>query len=341
MGMQKRYLYVSVLFHLAIFLLCAIDVPFWKRKPLIDEQPVIIVDLSDIKISDTTNLPQKAVLGEEKKEATRKEKPNQEIAKKVSPPKQEEIPVEEPVKEEIKEQEIKSPSLIEKTPKFEEKKEEPKKESEKKKENKKTAPIPQRKPEIKKEKKAPAKKTTPPKSSTPPKANTESNKKDKVNQASSLASLFADIEKRQKKIGEEDRDAQVLATEEVNNMGVEGGNAKGSYFSELSISNIDYVKSKIQEKWTTTIGGADDRNIEVLINVVLAENGDIISVKVVDKLKYNSNNYFRALADSAERAIRNAQITYNVFNKLAESNQASYGDWKEIKFTFTPLGLAK
>ena len=341
MRMQKRYIYSSILMHMMIVLLCVFDVPFWKRKPLIDDQPVIIVDLNDIKVSDTTNLPQKAVLGEEKKEATRKEKPNQEIAKKVSPPKQEEIPVEEPVKEEVKEQEIKSPSLIEETPKFEEKKEEPKKESEKKKENKKPAPIPQRKPEIKKEKKAPAKKTTPPKSSTPPKANAKSNKKDKVNQASSLASLFDAVDDMQKKIGEEDRDAQVLATEEVNNMGLEGGNAKGSYFSELSISNIDYVKSKIQEKWTTTIGGADDRNIEVLINVVLAENGDIVSVKVVDKLKYNSNNYFRALADSAERAIRNAQITYNVFNKLAESNQASYGDWKEIKFTFTPLGLAK
>ena len=57
--------------------------------------------------------------------------------------------------------------------------------------------------------------------------------------------------------------------------------------------------------------------------------------------RYRSDNYFKALADSAERAIYIAQEVHEVFKVLARQNGSSYNDWKEIRFTFTPLGLAK
>ncbi|MBR5154770.1 MAG: hypothetical protein IKW58_03505 [Alphaproteobacteria bacterium] len=328
--------------HTVIVLLCVFDVPFWKRKPLIDEQPVIIVDLNDIKVSDTTNLPQKAEIGEEKKEATRKEKPNQEVAQKITPPQIEEK-IEEPKPVPVVEEEIKSPSLIEEAPKFEEKKEEPKKESEKPKpEKKKPAPIPQKKPQVKKEKE---KKLEPKKKETPkaqPKQNTQTKTNQKtVNNANSLKGLFSAVDDLKKQLGEEDRAAQIPNSQPVNNMGVEGGTTNGSYFSELSISNVDFVRTKIQECWNTVLGGGEDKNLEVLINVKLANNGDIISVNVVDKARYSRDNYFKAIADSAERAIRKAHLSYNVFNKLADANASRYNDWKEITFTFTPLGVSK
>ena len=81
--MQRRYIYKSVVLHIVIVLLCAIDVSFFDKKNDIIETPPIIVDLDDLEISDTTNLPEKAEIGEENKAATRKETNNNEVAKSV------------------------------------------------------------------------------------------------------------------------------------------------------------------------------------------------------------------------------------------------------------------
>lgn len=76
--MQKNYVYKSVALHIAVVLLCVFDIPFLGSKRNFDEQPPIMVDLENVKISDTTNIPAKAVRGPEKKPATRKEKPVEE-----------------------------------------------------------------------------------------------------------------------------------------------------------------------------------------------------------------------------------------------------------------------
>lgn len=64
--MQKNYVYKSVALHIAVVLLCVFDIPFLGSKRNFDEQPPIMVDLENVKISDTTNIPAKAVRGPEK-----------------------------------------------------------------------------------------------------------------------------------------------------------------------------------------------------------------------------------------------------------------------------------
>ena len=337
--MNKRYIYKSIGFHIAIFLLCVLDIPFFNNRPKIDEQPPIIVNLEDVVISDATNIPEKAILGNERKAATRKEKPNQEIAQKKieSKPKNEEIKKEEPKKEEILD--IKSPSLIEVKEEKNEAKEEPKKESkEPLKEKRKPAPIPQRKPEVKKEKKAEPKKKTP---ATPKNVANSKTPTKPVKTTNALASLMNSVDDLQKQISEENSPAIIPQDEPVNNLGIEGGTSKGSYFSELSVSGVDFVKSKIQESWKTIIGGKDDRDIVVVINVKLTKEGLIESVKIEDMSRYRSDKYFQALADSAERAIYLAQEVHNVFKILAAQNGSSYNEWKDFRFNFTPLGLTR
>lgn len=337
--MKKSYIYKSVILHIVVVLLCIVDIPFFTSKRVFDEQPPIIVNLDDVIISDTTNIPEKAVLGEEKKLATRKDKPvveNSSPMNNTAPEtsKQESIP--EPI---IETPEIKSPSLVEDSPKFEEKNEQPKKESDKPiKEKKKPAPIPQKKPKIK-----PIKKPEPQKKPSQPKEKPSVSAKNKSapRNANPLQSLMNSVDDLQKQIGEEDTPAQIPHDEPVNNMGIEGGNSKGSYFSELSISGIDFVKSKIQESWKTIAGGKDDRNIEVIINVKLTKEGVIQSVEIEDMARYRSDRYFQALADSAERAIHIAQDVHNVFTVLSTQNGSRYNDWKTIRFTFTPLGLSR
>ena len=113
------------------------------------------------------------------------------------------------------------------------------------------------------------------------------------------------------------------------------------YFSELSVSGIDFVKSKIQESWKTIAGGRDDRNIEVVISVKLTKEGLIESVEIEDMQRYRTDTYFQELADSAERAIYIAQDVYGVFKVLSAQSGSRYSDWKESRFVFTPQGLLR
>jgi outer membrane biosynthesis protein TonB len=339
--MRKDYVYESLALHIAVVLLCTIDVSFLHPTPDFDDQPPIIVNLDDVKISDMTNLPEKAVRAAERKAATRKENPQQETAApKQTEPQTPEIKEEAKPEPVIEAPEIKAPALIEE-PKNEEVKEEPKKESKEPiKEKKKPAPIPQRKPQVKptpkpEPKKAPEKKETKP-ATTPSKEKPTATKPN-----AALESLFNSVNDMEKEVGDKDAPAQVPFDEPVNNLGIEGGNKNGSYFSELSISGVDFVKSKIQESWKTIAGGKDDRNIKVLIQVKLSKEGEIISVDIDDMKRYRSDTYFQALADSAERAVYVAQDVHKVFKTLATQNSSSYDKWKVLNLTFTPLGLAR
>lgn len=339
--MQKRYVYKSVALHIVVLILCVFDLPYFKSTHDFEDQPPILVNLDDVVISDTTNIPEKAIRGEERKPATRKEKPVEEMAApKQSKSEPEPVVKEEPEPEVIEESDIKAPSLVEDKPKMEESVDEPRKEEKKPVEKKKPAPIPQKKPQTKPAQKPETKK----KPSPSDKANTAQPTKKKdtpIKKVNPLESLMNSVDDLQKQIGAEDAPAQVRYDEPVNNLGIEGGNSKGSYFSELSVSGIDFVKSKIQESWKTIAGGKDDRNIEVVINVKLTKEGVIQAVEIEDMRRYRSDTYFQALADSAERAIHIAQDVHGVFNVLARQSGSSYDKWKEIRFTFTPLGLAR
>ena len=308
--MRGKYVYKSIALHIAVVLLCIFDLPYFSSMHDFEENPPILVDLNDVTIADITNLPELAVRGETRKVATRKEKPETSASKQ---PKAEPEPEDKPV---IETPEIKAPSLIE-----DDSQEQPSKEDKKSEKKKRPAPIPQKKPQIKLDKKPEAKKTQ--------------------KTANPLENLMNSVDDLQKQIGEEDSPAKIPFDEPVNNMGIEGGNNKGSYFSEITVSGIDFVRSKIQESWKTIAGGKDDRNIEVVINVKLTKEGLIESIDIEDKKRYHSDNYFQALADSAERAIHIAQDVHGVFKVLSTQSASRYNEWKQIRFTFTPLGLAR
>lgn len=338
--MQRNYVYKSIVLHITIILLCLFDVHFFSSKREFDEHPPIIVDLENITISDMTNIPEKAVIGEEKKPATRKERPVKEsFTPKEPEPKPEPQPREEAKTEPITEApEIKTPSLIEEAPKKEEAKEDPKKESEEP-VKKKPAPLPQRKPKMSPSPKPVQQKKPEPKREAKPVTKVPNKPKTIVKAVNPLESLMNSVDDLQKQIGTEDAPAQIPQNEPINNMGIEGGNNKGSYFSELSVSGIDFVKSKIQESWKTIAG--DKKDIEVVISVKLTKEGVIQSVDVEDISRYRTDGAFQALADSAVRAIYIAQEGYDVFKVLATQSGSRYNEWKVIRFTFTPLGLEK
>ena len=304
----------SIALHVVVFILCVIDLPlFFWNKPTTGQVP-IIVDLKDVKISEMTNLPPKAKMGEENKEASQikrkieKKKYTKDETKAESKPDSEKT---EPKKEKASETQAKAPKkdhLIPPQPK------KPTPKVEKKKEEKpKTKPQPQPKKEE-------AKKV-------------EYKKEDKKPElANPLKSLLASVDDLEKAEGSKNTLATIKEGTEVNNMGIEGG-VGGSYFSELSISEIDAIAGRLRACWNLDPGAMGIEYMIVEIKAELNQNGTVRKVEILDTARYNSDNHFRSVADSAVRAVHICAPYSILVDKYAEK----YDMWKTMQLRFNPL----
>ena len=69
------------------------------------------------------------------------------------------------------------------------------------------------------------------------------------------------------------------------------------------------------------------------IRAYLNQDGSVRDVKILDTSRYNSDSRFRAIAESARRAVYTCQ-PYSIFaDKYAEK----YDMWKTIKLKFNPF----
>ena len=152
---MKKYLYRSIALHITVFLIFVIDLPIFHRNKITLGQAPIIVDLKDVKLGEMTNLPPKAVFGEEEQKATVQEKTPPKFTKEEPKPEPESEP--EPEKVETPKQDFVDTNPEPKQKQKEEPKEKPKPEP-------KPEPKPQRKPAPK-----PQRKPTPPKPKEKPK----------------------------------------------------------------------------------------------------------------------------------------------------------------------------
>lgn len=289
-----------------------LDVPYlWHTKPDMSQAP-IIVDLSKLKIAEMTNLPPKAKKGDEDKAASS-------IKRKIE---------EKYTKEEPKE-----------NPKVEEKKEEPKKEEPTPVKDEEAKPIKQDflvAPQPSKPK-APVKKVEPkpqppkpePKKDTPKKNET---KKEEPQLANPLKSLLASVDALEKEEGPTSQVATIKDVEGVQNMGIEGGSS-GSYFSELSISEIDAIAGRLRACWNLDPGAQGIKDMIIEIRAYLNQDGSVRDVKILDAGRYSSDKAFRSVADSARRAVY-VCAPYTIF---AKQYPEKYDMWKTMMLRFNPL----
>ncbi len=302
----------SIALHVVVFVLCVIDLPlFFWNKPTVGQVP-IIVDLKDVKISEMTNLPPKAKMGEENKEATQIKR---KIEKKYTKEKtKSESKSEEPKKTEVKKEKTSEPQI--KAPKKDHlvppqpKKPTPKVEK-KKEEKAKPQPLP---------KKEDAKKVEPKKEDKKPEL------------ANPLKSLLASVDALEKAEGPKNTLATIKEGTEVNNMGIEGG-IGGSYFSELSISEIDAIAGRLRACWNLDPGAMGIEDMIVEIKAELNQNGTVRKVEILDTARYNSDSHFRSVADSAVRAVHIC-APYSI---LADKYAEKYDMWKTMQLRFNPL----
>lgn len=75
--MMNKHLIHSIALHIAVVILFLIDMPeLWHQDMTLGQAP-IIVDLSEVRIDEFTNLPAKAEFGPEDRKATVAEKPEE------------------------------------------------------------------------------------------------------------------------------------------------------------------------------------------------------------------------------------------------------------------------
>ena len=313
--MEKSSLYKSIGLHLAVIILITVDLPSFYRPKLVMGQAPIIVDLSEVKISEMTNLPPKAEVGEETKKAVVEKK--QETY----------THTEEKEPEEQVEAEEKAPenSFLE-APKPEPKPKAPEQKKKPKplppKPSRKPKPPAQPKPEPKKEPQEQKKQDNKP----------EPKKEEPKQLANPLKSLMDSVDELKAEVGETAQKATIAEGTNVQNMGIEGG-VDGSYFSELAISETDLIASRLRECWNLDPGAMGIKDMIIEIRAYLNQDGSVRDVKILDMSRYNSDGHFRSIAESARRAVFIC-APYSVF---AEKYPDKYDMWKTLMLRFNPM----
>lgn len=311
---MKQALYKSIALHLVALLLMVVDLPlFWHNKTTLNQVP-IIVDLNNVKISEMTNLPPKAKMGKEDKAASRVKRKIENNYTKEEPKKNDKREVAEeqdetPAPKEVKAEEPKQDYLVAPQPK-----------KPVKKVKKKAVPVPQAKPKPKVKPKP------------EPKKEEKQPEKGKPKLANPLKSLLASVDALEKEVGNTSQTATIKEGTEVNNMGIEGGTG-GSYFSELSISEIDAIAGRLRACWNLDPGAMGVKDMVVEIRAFLNKDGSVRKVDILDSSRYNSDTHFRSVADSARRAVYIC-APYSIF---AEKYADKYDKWNTMLLRFNPL----
>lgn len=314
--MKRSSLYQSLALHAVAVFLMAVDLPFLWRKDMTLDQVPIIVDLNDVKISEMTNLPSKAEFGDKDAPAS-KAKPQEAAPQNETPP------------QKVKPAEPEQPSESE-TPPEDEKPVEPKQDF--------VVPPQPSKPKLPDKKPEPKRPTPPPqpKKPLPPKkkeAPKPAPKKQQPVLANPLKDLLASVDNLEKQLGEQNANATIKTGTKVNNMGIEGG-VGGSYFADLSISEADAIAGRLRACWNLDPGAMGIEDMIIEIRAYLNKDGTVSRVDILDQGRYRSDSHFRAVAESARRAVFVCQPAYKI---LVQKYPQKYDMWKTMLLRFNPI----
>jgi hypothetical protein len=98
--------------------------------------------------------------------------------------------------------------------------------------------------------------------------------------------------------------------------------------NKMTISEIDAVRRQIERCWNVPAGAKDAKNLVVDIHVVMNPDGTVREATVVDQARLQSDDFFRAAAESARRAIYLCQPL-----RLPPEK---YSLWQDMTLSFNP-----
>lgn len=126
--------------------------------------------------------------------------------------------------------------------------------------------------------------------------------------------------------------------DEIVTDGIEGGQG-GSYMQELSVSEKDMIGIRLRECWNLDAGVRGVQNMLIEIRVFLNKDGTVKDAKILNKSRYNKDTAYRSAAESARRAVyicdkKKEESPFRIFPK---NYQESYDTWNTLLLRFNPF----
>jgi outer membrane biosynthesis protein TonB len=102
---------------------------------------------------------------------------------------------------------------------------------------------------------------------------------------------------------------------------------------KLALSEMDALKYQLAQCWNVPSGAMNAADLIVDIRLEVNPDRTVKTAEIVDQSRYNSDDFFRAAADSARRAVFNPRCT-----PLALPPD-KYDTWKNILIRFNPKDM--
>jgi len=104
---------------------------------------------------------------------------------------------------------------------------------------------------------------------------------------------------------------------------------------KLTISEIDAIRRQIERCWSVpaAIGAKDVQEMSVQVRLKLNQDGTLRESRIVDRFRMETNATYKAVAESALRAIRNPRCSR--FNLPLQK----FDVWKDMVLSFNPSDM--
>lgn len=103
--------------------------------------------------------------------------------------------------------------------------------------------------------------------------------------------------------------------------------------SKMTMSEVNALRQQLAQCWSLLAGARYAENLVVDMKLFMNPDRTVREARIIDQSRYNRDNYFRAAADSALRAVHSPQCSPL---KLPPDK---YDLWKEIIVKFDPRSM--
>jgi len=107
-------------------------------------------------------------------------------------------------------------------------------------------------------------------------------------------------------------------------------NQRNDVGQKLTISEIDLVRQQIHRCWNLPAGAKDAHKMLISIRISMNPDGKVRTAQILDQSQMSSNPFYRAMAESALRAVLNPAC------QPFKLPPDKYERWKSMKLNFDP-----
>ncbi|MGM0421610.1 MAG: hypothetical protein ACQEQL_00770 [Pseudomonadota bacterium] len=100
--------------------------------------------------------------------------------------------------------------------------------------------------------------------------------------------------------------------------------------SQLTVNELDALRRQLEGCWNLPIGAREVDEMVIDVNLIVNRDRTIREAKIVDTARYSRDSFFRAVADSALRAVRSPNCS------PLQLPEDKYDMWQNIIVEFNP-----